>query len=261
MIKLIVSDLDGTLVPDGGDQLPEEYFETILRLKERGIYFAAATGRHVTGIERLFAPIRDKIFYLADNGAYVGCYGRELFLTEYRYKDAESVFRDMRKLGLQVMVDGADCVYACGANGEFLSWLANGYHFPVKPCQALSEIPRPFTKISACNMTGITEEQEAFFRKKYEGRLKVTLAGVQWLDTMDLAVNKGNAVRLLQESLDIKPEETMAFGDQLNDIEMLNRAYYSFAVANARPETKQAARFLADSNTEHGVLKILRGLL
>ena len=53
----------------------------------------------------------------------------------------------------------------------------------------------------------------------------------------------------------------MAFGDQLNDIEMLNQAYYSFAVANAREEVKRAARFQADSNDRGGVLKILKGLL
>ena len=87
------------------------------------------------------------------------------------------------------------------------------------------------------------------------------MAGVQWIDTMDPAVNKGNAVKLLQESLEILPEETMAFGDQLNDIEMLKRAYYSFAVSNARPETKLAARFLADSNVNGGPLKIMKLLL
>ena len=53
----------------------------------------------------------------------------------------------------------------------------------------------------------------------------------------------------------------MAFGDQLNDIEMLQQAYYSFAVANARDEVKKAARFQADSNVNQGVLKIMQNLL
>ena len=53
----------------------------------------------------------------------------------------------------------------------------------------------------------------------------------------------------------------MVFGDQLNDIEMLNRAYYSFAVGNARKEVKEAARFQADTNVNDGVLKILKRLL
>ena len=76
-----------------------------------------------------------------------------------------------------------------------------------------------------------------------------------------IIILKGKAVRTIQESLGIKMEETMAFGDQLNDIEMLNQAYYSFAVANAREEVRKAARFQADSNVRGGVLKILKGLL
>ena len=53
----------------------------------------------------------------------------------------------------------------------------------------------------------------------------------------------------------------MAFGDQLNDIEMLQQAYYSFAVANAREEVRKLARFQADSNKNDGVLKVLKQLL
>ncbi len=75
---------------------------------------------------------------------------------------------------------------------------------------------------------------------------------------MKPGINKGQAVKLLQDSLEIKPEETMAFGDQLNDIEMLEQAYYSFAVGNARPEVKATARFQTDTNVNDGVLKILK---
>ena len=81
------------------------------------------------------------------------------------------------------------------------------------------------------------------------------------MDCMAPGVNKGAAVRLLQESLGILPKETMVFGDQMNDIEMMNQAYYSFAVGNARPEVKAAARFQTDRNVEDGVLKVLRLLV
>ena len=91
--------------------------------------------------------------------------------------------------------------------------------------------------------------------------MKITISGDMWMDCMKTGVNKGAAVKLLQDSLSIKPEETMTFGDQLNDIEMLKQAYYSFAVANARPEVKEAARFETDSNVQDGVLKILKFLV
>ena len=89
----------------------------------------------------------------------------------------------------------------------------------------------------------------------------MTISGDMWMDCMAMGVCKGQAIEVLQKGLEIKPEETMAFGDQLNDMEMLEQAYYSFAVANAREEVKKAARFHADSNVNGGVLKILKLLL
>ena len=87
------------------------------------------------------------------------------------------------------------------------------------------------------------------------------MSGDTWLDIIPLEANKGLAVKELQESLNIRPEETIAFGDQLNDLEMLGRAYYSYAVGNAREEVKKAARFQADRNDRNGVLKVLKEIL
>ena len=81
------------------------------------------------------------------------------------------------------------------------------------------------------------------------------------MDCMAPGVNKGVAVKLLQESLGISPKETMVFGDQLNDMEMLSQAYYSYAVGNARPEVRAAARFQTDINVRDGVLKVLKLLI
>ena len=66
---------------------------------------------------------------------------------------------------------------------------------------------------------------------------------------------------MIQDSLGIRPEGPWRLGIQLNDIEMLQQAYYSFAVANARDEVKKAARYQADSNVNQGVLKIMQNLL
>ena len=62
MIKLIASDIDGTLVKDGTNVLNPEIYEVILKLKERGIQFAAASGRQWGSIEQLFEPVKERIF-------------------------------------------------------------------------------------------------------------------------------------------------------------------------------------------------------
>lgn len=258
MIKLIVSDVDGTLAEDGAGSLNPELYEVILKLKKQGILFAGASGRHLASMEHVFEPVKDEIFYISGNGYFVKYDGKQMFLTNYPKEIAFQVVRDMRKAGLDVMIDGPECVYTDSKDDVFVSWLEDGYHCRVTRVDNLLELEDTILKVSGCRMSGMPEETVAFFTEKYGHELKVTLAGDQWLDTMEPGINKGSGLKLLQETLEILPEETIAFGDQLNDIEMLKQAYYSFAVANARPESKEAARFVADSNVNQGPLKIMK---
>ena len=80
MIKLVVTDVDGTLVEDGSPNINPELFETILKLREKGIQFAVASGRPWASVERTFDPVKKKVFYIANNGSYIGCYGRSLYV-------------------------------------------------------------------------------------------------------------------------------------------------------------------------------------
>lgn len=260
MIKLIASDIDGTLLEDGGSRLNPELFEVILKLREKGIQFAAASGRQWVSIEKTFEPIKEKIFYVADNGAYVGCHGRNLFLTPLDSTMARSIIRDIQDIGLLAMAEGQDVAYFSEDSGDLFDWMVNNYKFHAVKVPDLLSVEDSIIKVSAYKPTGV-EQAGSSLVEKYRGQVKVTVAGDMWLDFIALQVNKGEALKLLQESLEIKPEETMVFGDQLNDIEMIQRAYYSFAVGNARPEVRAAARFQTDINMRDGVLKILKLLL
>ncbi|HIT64756.1 MAG TPA: HAD family hydrolase [Candidatus Ventrimonas merdavium] len=260
MIKLIVSDIDGTLLEDGGHELNPELFEVIGKLREKGMQFAAASGRQWASIESVFEPVKRRIFYLSDNGAYVGMCGRNLFVHPIERELIHDMIRDIRAEGLTPMVSGPDVAYLEGDDEEFYRWLVDGYQFRVKRVRDLMEVDDSFIKISAYKKHGV-EPATKSLREKYGDRLKITISGDMWMDCMAKGVNKGEAVKLLQESLGISPRETMAFGDQLNDLEMLDQVYYSFAIGNARPEVKAAARFQADTNVRDGVLKILRLLI
>lgn len=261
MIKLIASDIDGTLVADGENHINPEYFDVILKLREKGIQFAAATGRQWASIEQLFEPIKEKIFYLSDNGSYVGCHGRNLFLYPIERGLANELILDIRNTeGLDAVVSGPDTSYVETKNEELIHWLIEGYKFKVKQVEDLTKVEDQFIKVSAYKASGV-QKTAAPLKAKYESRLKIALAGDMWMDSVALGVNKGEAIKTLQENLNILPEETMAFGDQHNDIEMLNQAYYSFAIGNAKDEVKKAARFQADTNLNDGVLKVLKALL
>ncbi|WP_353717780.1 HAD hydrolase family protein [Dyadobacter sp. 676] len=64
-------------------------------------------------------------------------------------------------------------------------------------------------------------------------------------------------MEVLQEKFRITAGQTMVFGDYLNDLEMLEKAHYSYAMANAHPDIKKIARFIAKSNDENGVVEVL----
>jgi hypothetical protein len=261
VIKLIASDIDGTLVKDGEHHLNPEYFDVILKLRKKGIQFAAASGRQWASIEAVFEPIKEKIFYLSDNGSYLGCHGRNLFLNPIERDTAQELIKAIRQTpDLDILVGGPDVAYIESRNQEYINLLIHGYQFKVVQVEDISQVADQIIKISAYKPCRIQEATEGLMAQ-FGGKLKMAIAGDMWLDSMAPGVCKGHAIKTLQENLDIKPEETMAFGDQMNDMEMFERAYYSFAVANARDEVKKAARFQADSNEHDGVLKVLKQLL
>ena len=261
MIKLIVSDVDGTLVPDGTPLVPEELFDVILKLRERGIQFAIASGRPWASVESTFEPVKKKIFYIANNGAYLGCHGRSLFVNPIEPELVHELIRMVRlRPDLNVIYAGQDGDYMDSKDDALYRWMVEGYKFNIHRVEDLLEVKEPCVKISIYRESGV-EGATADIRKAFQDRMQVTTAGDMWVDFMAEGVNKGQAVKLLQDSLEITPEETMAFGDQLNDIEMLKQAYYSFAVANAREEVRKTARFQADSNANNSVLKVLKQLL
>ena len=78
---------------------------------------------------------------------------------------------------------------------------------------------------------------------------------------MDPHANKGSGIRHIQQALGITRDQTMVFGDFLNDLEMMDEATYSFAMANAHPELAARARFRAPGNTDNGVVRTIKSVL
>lgn len=71
MIKLIATDIDGTLLKDGTLMIDPEYMTVIEKLTSKGIIFVACSGRQFISERKLFAPIRDKLLYITDGGTVV----------------------------------------------------------------------------------------------------------------------------------------------------------------------------------------------
>ena len=112
-------------------------------------------------------------------------------------------------------------------------------------------------KVSLLDFKGAEQNSVPFFTP-YQGDYKITVGGYYWMDIMNAGANKGIAVRKVQEYLNIDADETMVFGDYLNDLEMMQIAYYSFAMANAHKRIKEIARFETKSNNQSGVIETIK---
>lgn len=97
MIRLVASDLDGTLLKNGAQVLPQEIFELIPALKERGIRFVAASGRQYANIRRLFSPLQDEISYIAENGSLCMHEGKMLASGQIDRDLANEIILDARE--------------------------------------------------------------------------------------------------------------------------------------------------------------------
>ena len=73
-------------------------------------------------------------------------------------------------------------------------------------------------------------------------------------------VNKGNAIKAIQDKYGITPEQSMAFGDYFNDMEMLQNCTESYCMENGHPTIKATAKHIAQSNDDNGVMKVLNTL-
>ena len=110
MIRLIISDIDGTLVKEGSTEINPEFMEVIRQLADQGVAFAAASGRHSSSIDAVFHEVRNRIFYLSDNGSCIQKYGTPCHELRLNTEDLKGY--------LQEALEGGDCQRELGVNRE-----------------------------------------------------------------------------------------------------------------------------------------------
>ena len=114
MIKMVCSDLDGTLLQYGKKLIEGEIFDEIRALHDRGILFCPASGRQYTSLRKLFARVADDCIYLCENGAVVYRGGKVIAKTPMPRARAEEIALDFwntnEDLG-EVMLSGENMSY------------------------------------------------------------------------------------------------------------------------------------------------------
>ena len=123
------------------------------------------------------------------------------------------------------------------------------------------DIEDDILKFSIASFDDQMEQRIEKIQKQLKPHLKLVTTGNVWFDIFYKDVNKGTTLTQLLEILKIKPEEAGAFGDQMNDYEMLQTVKYGYAMANAMPPVKEVAYQVIDSNENDGVILKIKEIL
>ncbi|MFD8305466.1 Cof-type HAD-IIB family hydrolase [Streptomyces sp. NPDC059690] len=262
-IRLVVTDMDGTLLDDTG-RVPPGLWDTLAELRRRGVLFSPASGRQYATLARQFADVAEGMVFIAENGTYVVRDGVELSSDPLAPGVAARVVRAVRRLvaeGVDVgaVVCGKRSAYVERSDEAFLAEVRKYYveHRVVDDATALDDDVIKVALFDFGSAARTTAPALAPFADTHQ----VVVSGEHWVDVMNRTANKGNALRRLQRALGITPAQTMVFGDYLNDLEMLDAAEWSFAMAGAHPDVVARARHLAPSNNDDGVLRTIARVL
>ena len=230
-VKMICSDLDGTLLQYGKKTLEPLIFSQIEALADRGILFCPASGRQYTSLRALFAPVADRCAFLCENGGVLykeeTCIGK----TPMPRALAEEIARDLweRSEGEgEVMLSGQNCAYLMERGLGMLDrikFIGNRYRIIRDP----ADVPEDIVKVSVYLHEGVGPYVDRFVPRWQQANCAV--AGPYWIDTT--LANKGTGVRALCTALGIDPAEVLAFGDNYNDTAMLDLVGYPYLMDGA----------------------------
>jgi Cof subfamily protein (haloacid dehalogenase superfamily) len=259
-IKLIAADMDGTLL-NNSHELSPDFFPVFEQMKEKGLLFAAASGRQYFNILNKLVNIQADVIFVAENGSYVVFKGEELLVQAMEPDIVKELLLTARNIpGTYSILCGKKRAYIESEAPEFMEHLKMYYDRYEVVDDLLKVADDQFLKIAICDLAGSEGNSFNFFKDKAD-QLQVKVSGSIWLDLSHKLANKGTALQVLQNKFGITFDETMVFGDYLNDLEMMNQAGFSYAMENAHVEIKNAARFLTKSNEEGGVTIVLQQML
>lgn len=262
-IRLIACDMDGTLLDDE-HAIHDDFWPLIEELHRRDIIFCPASGRQYYSLLERFAPVADDLIFIAENGTYVVQQERELSSDCLALADARALlaaYRELREQEADVsaVLCGKRSAYIEGGTPEFHAEV--GKYYPrLEVASDLLMIEDDILKVAFFTPRSSEALIYPAFRP-FSAQHQVVVSGAHWLDVMAAGVNKGSGIRHIQQMLGITAEQTMVFGDFLNDLEMMDEARYSFAMANAHPQLKERANYLAPGNTDNGVVRTIKAVL
>ena len=253
-VKLVLFDMDGTLL-NSKKELPKEFNDIAKKMINQGIKIAIASGRQYQTLIEQFSEFKDDFIFISDNGT-ICYYHDQCILSDQLTK--EEVLHSRQKLSdskASMIYCGIKSAYTENSNQEFIN-IANIYYKNFQVVKSINNIDDKICKLAIYHEENASKLLDLY--KGFSNTLTPVHSAKNWLDISHSNISKGSALIEIQKMFNISYYQTMAFGDYLNDLEMLKNSYYSFAMENAVDEIKRVSNFNTLSNDENGVIYALK---
>jgi hypothetical protein len=253
MIRLIASDLDGTLIPEGTQDIEPGFFEVLEELLDRGFLFYAASGRQYANMRRVFDRYADRMGFVCENGALAFEQEKQVFIQEIPRDIALAIAEDILQFPeTEICLSGVKACYIQPRTKWFEEQMVHVLQNACVYFQDLSGIDDQIVKISMYvhDFKEYAGKLQHFFREKYGDFAEFVDGGNGWLDLIQHNSGKGKALEAILKQKELSPEEIMVFGDNQNDLSMLQLTPNSYAMAHAKEDVKIHAAHTCESVTK-----------
>ena len=258
-IRLVASDMDGTFL-DEHDCVPEGALDLVLRLRDAGIRFVASSGRRYDTLHELFAPVTDCMDFVASNGAQECVEGELVDLEVFSHAAVRRLSRIVDEFdAMHLALFDETRSYLLDDEARFEREKDKNLPNPVR----VHDVPAPTTSILKASVYCDDEPMDLAYilTRELDDDFVFAPSGRKWIDVMQRGVTKATGIRQVLDAHGISADEMMAFGDSMNDYEILRMAGISMAMGNARPAIKQIATKVIGTNAEHAVQRELLRML
>ena len=264
-LKLIAIDMDNTLLREDKSYDQERLNHIVDEMKKRQILFCVASGNiYATLDDYLAESDTEGVYFASDNGNYLIKDDEVITETSIYREDFLEFTRKIEERGhYNILVSLGDEVYSKPLDEDKLDFIHH-YYRNIHVVNDYTDIPaeKPIVKVACLSEYGLEDDKKlASLVKESFPHLDSVTSGQGWIDIFNKDGGKGTAIAYLQDKYDISAEETMAFGDSMNDASMMPEVSYSVAVSNADEELKSICKYEIGSNEDQAVFDVLEEFL
>lgn len=263
MIKLVAIDIDGTLLDSYGN-LSAENKSAINQAKKLGVKIVLASGRSFLSMKKYVNALElfdEEDYLIANNGALIqeANTGKILYEKVFKNKEIKDIYQLSKELKMPINLIHLDKIYETKYPKGAVSTY-KGANLPKGMQLEFSEVdmhslPRNF-KANQIIVSRTAAEVDLMIQripKDYFEHYTINRSLDYLFEILPKNSNKGQALKEIKDRFDFKKEETMAIGDQENDISLLRNAGIAIAMGNSSTDLKAVADYQTKSNDENGL--------